>query len=89
MLLPGIGGKIIGAALSKKKSKKSQKALHCKIAHLEQRIAQLEGRGGVRGPGCCNGNFGSPGGLNININSGGGFGPGAGFNGFRAPGFCC
>ena len=47
MLLPGIGGKIIGAALDKKKSKKSDKMMKAKIMQLEQRIAQLEGRGGV------------------------------------------
>ena len=42
MLLPGIGGKIIGAALDKKKSKKSDKMMKAKIMQLEQRIAQLQ-----------------------------------------------
>ncbi|MCA9780067.1 MAG: hypothetical protein KC800_25245 [Candidatus Eremiobacteraeota bacterium] len=37
MLLPGIGGKIIGAALDKKKSKKSDKMMQAKIMQLEQR----------------------------------------------------
>ena len=95
MLLPGIGGKIIGAALDKKKSKKSDKMMKAKIMQLEQRIAQLEGRGGVGGPGrCCSGSSGFGSGLNININAGGVApsaprGAGAGYMGFRAPGFCC
>jgi hypothetical protein len=86
MLLPGIGGKLIGAALSKKKGKKSEKFLQAKIAQLEQRVSQLEGGHGVGRGGCCNGNSSAGRGININI-GGSGHCANSGYNGFRAPGF--